>query len=241
MVLFLAFSVTSSVSIGNLSRGVERYALGAEEEPEEPVWAPRTIKLQAFVPSSNPPGEGPVCDPNGVAVFLLVDVSGSMEKSMEAVKEALRAFLTNLQKTDLVALGSFSTMARLDFPFQTLETGESELLAKIDSLSSSGFTNMTGGLWGAEEHFSQNQDQTEGFTRALVLLSDGNPNRGGDPRAVGERLKETGVRVFAIGLGRRVNGFLLLSIASPGDYYFAPAASDLKEIYETISENICER
>jgi hypothetical protein len=51
--------------------------------------------------------------------------------------------------------------------------------------------------------------------------------------------KDGGITVFAIGLGRDVDGSLLRAIAStPGMYYEAPSADDLLAIYSRLPETV---
>jgi hypothetical protein len=47
--------------------------------------------------------------------------------------------------------------------------------------------------------------------------------------------------IYTIGLGNKINESFLKSLASEeADYYFAPSASNLENIYKNISSDICQ-
>lgn len=75
----------------------------------------------------------------------------------------------------------------------------------------------------------------------MVLMSDGESNRGPDPIPAAEQAKAAGTAIYAIGLGEDVNEAVMREIASDPDseyYYFAPSSEDLDSIYERVHEHL---
>ena len=75
----------------------------------------------------------------------------------------------------------------------------------------------------------------------MVLLTDGRPTSTGesDVRAAADRVRMDGIALFAVGLGRDVNGELLADIvAESGRYYSAADAATLETIYRRLASTV---
>lgn len=167
-------------------------------------------------------------------VVLVMDTSGSMEgQPIADARTAAKGFVDRLEPgTDQVSLVSFSDSATVN---QVLASYAGALRVAIDGLSAGGSTNMADGLARARAELDSARHRPAN-AKAIVLLSDGRPNVGGDPLPEATAAKAAGVRIFTIGLGSEVDPALLRSVASsPDDYFYAPSSDQLAAIYQQIS------
>jgi len=168
-------------------------------------------------------------------VALVMDTSGSMAEADKLVmaKLAAKGFVDTLEPgVDQVALVSFSDDASVK---QVLSPYAGGIRGAIDVLSPVGDTNIAAAIARARDELGSARHRPANG-RALVLLSDGLPTVGGDPRAEAAAAKAEGIRVFTIGLGNDVDPALMRELASaPSDYFFAPGAEQLAGIYAQIS------
>ncbi len=191
------------------------------------------------------------CKPTtrGADVVLLLDTSTSMDgttsaggpRKIDAAVEAALGFLRELSfPRDHVAVLTFDDAPRL---LQDLtDRPDAARFALLDVRLAPG-TRIDAGIKAAGEVFSGPRRRPEARP-VLVMMTDGQPTRSSVSATIiaAERLKLTGVTVFSIGLGPDVDQELLSFLAtSPGHYFFAPDASDLRSVYGAVAETIpCE-
>ena len=167
----------------------------------------------------------------GVSVCLVVDTSGSMHPYLQTVKLMLRHLLTSddiLSGGDEITIVQFATDARaVDEGNATLGSfvdtaRQNALLDFVNGLHADGYTNLsTGVIMGLE----QLKKATEGNTRCLFILTDGQPHA--DPllaasepysmallRKVKETVDGSTVNVFPIGFQRDVDSAPLSNLAA---------------------------
>ncbi len=182
-------------------------------------------------------------------VVLLLDTSTSMSgttreggpRKVDAAVEAALGFLRELSfPRDRVAIMTFDDAPRL---LQDLtDRPDAARFALLDVRLAPG-TRIDAGIKAAGEIFSGPRRRPEARP-VLVMMTDGQPTRSSVDATIiaAERLKLTGVTIFSIGLGPDVDQELLSYIAtSPGHYFFAPDASDLRSVYAAVAETIpCE-
>jgi len=167
-------------------------------------------------------------------VMLVLDRSGSMSgQKIADAKAAAKGFLDRMDLSmDQVGLVSFSDAATLN---QVLTQMAGPVRTAIDGLVASGATNITDAITQAQAELTSARHRT-GNQPVIVLLSDGQPTAGGDPRPAATAAKNAGTRIFTIGLGADVDPNLLRDLASsPSDYFFAPTSSQLDAIYQQIA------
>jgi len=154
-------------------------------------------------------------------VMLCIDTSGSIGAAGEAqtVIDASKAFVTALLSPDdgQVGIVNFDDGAWLKSTFSTDVTALHDI---IDGLSFTGpATNLAAGI-----SLSQNELDTADRTLDvdypdyMVIVTDGEPNTGGNGETEATAAKNAGTRIFVLGIGT-IGSTLLESIASPGDYY----------------------
>jgi Mg-chelatase subunit ChlD len=134
--------------------------------------------------------------------ILAIDCSSSMEGSgiEEAKKGALSFAEDAIQRGYTVGLLSFSSDANL-----VCRPGISvtELRRGINSLSTDGSTNMTDAIKLASEHLPGGLGP-----RAVVIVTDGNPDNRDSAMEAAAIIKKRGVDVIAIGAGSADAEFL---------------------------------
>lgn len=115
-------------------------------------------------------------------ILLCIDVSPSMKgKKIRQAKKGAKEALSHLAPEDHVAVVKFARTGSLVVdPVQWGNANQRRVRSRIDSLSHSGSTNITGGLEKSREAFDQ-MPTGENVVKRIVLLSDGQPNR--DPNA----------------------------------------------------------
>jgi hypothetical protein len=131
------------------------------------------------------------------------------------------------------------------------------------------YTNISDAINTALAEFSIDKDINgdSDNRKVVIVLTDGVPNRPGDPtvskneqaRLNGEvgqadiayaeadalrfsaEAKKEGIELFSIGLGKDIHKEFLDKLATtPENSFVAPAISDLKNIYKSISSSICK-
>ncbi len=160
-------------------------------------------------------------------------------------EKAANDFLSHLGANDQSALVSFTDSASLD---RSLTNIHSEVL----DLTIEGATNMGDAVNLANIELGSANANPQAV-KAVILLTDGKANKpngnGIDENALDVAYVESvavaaanlGYKIFTIGLGDDVNEMMLQNIASMtgAEYYKAPTASQLQNIYDLISNELC--
>ncbi len=202
-------------------------------------------------------------------VVLSIDVSRSMladdlpPNRIEAAKAAARDFVQSLPRGLKVGLVTFSSYAQLVVP-PTAEKGR--VLEAIDLLTTEYATAIGDGLIEAVWALPGRQRPTSldvppqppkppVIPGAVVLLSDGQSNRGVVPQDAARIARDQQVRVYTVGVGTPEGTFLNLGGRSiwvrldedtlremaeiaGGSYYRAHSATELRQVYRRLSRVI---
>lgn len=169
-------------------------------------------------------------------IMLVTDQSGSMRgDKLAAAQAAAQAFLGTVDfGRTRVGLVAFSHEAAL---VQPLTDDSGSLQAAVESMAAVGGTDIGAGLRLAHAELDSPRHRAAA-RRAIVLLTDGNSDVRDAVRSALEA-KLHGTWLLTIGLGEDVNGDLLRHLAtSPADYYEAPAAEQLDQVYADIGRRI---
>ncbi len=202
-------------------------------------------------------------------VMLSIDVSRSMladdlpPSRIEAAKAAAREFVRTLPGGLKVGLVTFSSYAMLIVPPTADRT---RVLDAINMLSTEFATAIGDGLLEAVWALPGRQRPTSLFAPApppqppvppgtVVLLSDGQSNRGVLPQDAARIAREQEVKVYTIGVGTPEGTFLNLGGRSiwvrldedtlremaeitGGRYYLATSSLELRRVYRQLSRTI---
>ena len=187
-------------------------------------------------------------------VMLVVDVSGSMQADdvqptrLDAARSAARTLISQLPSGARVGLVSFSDRARLEEP---LTDDRQSVESALGGLRAGGGTAIGDGLELALKQVIADRKASSArqAPAMIVLLTDGSSNAGVDPQSAAADAKAAGIPVNTIGIGQRsqstfvrgqrveaVDEQALQSIASAtgGKYFYAQAAGQLKQIYQSL-------
>lgn len=187
-------------------------------------------------------------------VLMAIDLSGSMNddggtppQPISTVRDAAERFITRLQSTDQAGVITFATdamrVAGLSSDLGAVQQAISEL--SIAAEAETGSTNTGDAFIRAQEEFSSDRHD-ENARKVLVILTDGRataPNEDPEAHALREaaNLKNTGVEIYAIGLGENVNFEFIQNLASDDtNAYQALATGDINRIYREITSSLCE-
>ena len=191
------------------------------------------------------------------AVVLVMDVSGSMKADdmppdrMTAARRAAWAFIDTVPEQTQLGLVAFHTSASVRVPL----TRDRALVERgVDALFAGGATAVGDGLAAALDQLAlrpADQDGEQG-PALVVLMSDGESNRGLPPLEAAERAQAEGVSVFTVGIGRRgattiVNNepvkldeltLRAIAEATDGKYFYAEGSSELADIYSSLGSQL---
>jgi Ca-activated chloride channel family protein len=201
---------------------------------------------------------------DGIDIVMTMDVSSSMLAQdflplnrLEVAKQTGKQFIIG-RKTDRLAVVAFAGEALTQVP---LTTDYPVVLAAMDNLSpQAGGQVDDGTAIGTAIATSANRlRSTDGRSRVMILLTDGENNRGAiDPRTAAEAAAQFDIRIYTIGVGReglapvpvsrgvfglryedrpvRIDEPMLRDIAAMtgGKYFRAQDSESLRAIYEEI-------
>jgi Ca-activated chloride channel family protein len=168
-----------------------------------------------------------------ITMAIVLDSSGSMREQMNDVHEAAASFVETLRPVDRAMVIDFDDKV---FLLQDLTSDQGELKAAVTSTEALGSTALYDALHAAFRRFRGIEGR-----KALVLLSDGEDSSSqfGYDRVL-EEAKAGNVLIYAIGLGDQVRRSVLkeFSETTGGRAYFVGKATELKETYQRIAEEL---
>jgi Mg-chelatase subunit ChlD len=171
-------------------------------------------------------------------IVLLLDTSSSMAgPKLAGAKAAAKVFVERLNlPADRAAIVAFSNEAHVAI---TLTADANALAAAIDGLEWRPGTRIDRGLLLATEVLA-GPDHLAHNTPVIVLLTDGRQHESPElAEQAATAARDSGILIYAIGLGSDVDGPFLERIAGEaGRYFYAPTEADLIEIYEQLAHDI---
>jgi Mg-chelatase subunit ChlD len=174
-----------------------------------------------------------------VDIVVCLDVSGSMNGAkLNLCKETLTLLLRELGPDDRFGLVSFGSQAQIELSVKKLTPENREAtLIKIESLNTSGMTNMSGGIGLAAQEL--NAVENPHTVRSVFLLTDGHANQGvSDMNGIISLTKNClapseergGATIHCFGYGQDHDNEMLKGIASAtegGTYYYVEKHSEV--------------
>ncbi|MGQ0732341.1 MAG: VWA domain-containing protein [Acidobacteriota bacterium] len=178
-----------------------------------------------------------------VSMLMALDKSGSMRRDEEAVRAAAGAFIDSLRPEDALGVVGFADDAEMLADVAPYRTWSRHA---VNQYRTGGGTALYDAIGLSLERLA-----TVKGRRAIVLMTDGrdedNPGTGpGSTLTLAdilERLAQTDVAVFAIGLGPRVDRATLEKLAevSNGEAYFPMDVTLLADEYRRVTEDLRRR
>jgi predicted ribosomally synthesized peptide with SipW-like signal peptide len=177
-------------------------------------------------------------------VMIVFDRSGSMTdqpNKFDTAKDGAKTLVDALGPGANVGLVSYAAAASLDQP---LGSDRQDVKNDIDGLSANGNTNIADAITTA-------QAELTGVTNPImVVLTNGTPTAGGDPRTPANAAKNAGTTIFGIAYGTNANQNVIEDISSPpktddgvidsqDDFAFlASDIDDVENVFSTIAQQI---
>ena len=197
----------------------------------------------------------------GIDIVMILDVSGSMQSvdfdpnRMEVARKTIDNFIVQ-RSNDRISLIVFAGTAYTRIPLTLDHNVVRESLAQVSTES----INKDGTAIGMAISVGLNRlKKSDGLSRVIILLTDGENNTGEiDPVTASKLAEELGIRIYTIGVGSNVSIFpvrdlfgqiqykqvhggfdekLLKQIADTtgGQYFRANEPKALSQIFETIN------
>ena len=174
-------------------------------------------------------------------IVLVLDTSGSMDgEPLEKTKEASTRFLESVfGKSAMVGIVTYDENAQKISGFSNeLSVLENDL----EEIETNGSTNIESGLQMATDMLEESEAQK----KIIVLMSDGEPNRGLlDQELIeyADSIKEENIEIFTLGffeqLSNRANAqYLMEEIASDGCHYEVDDPENLAFFFSDIADLI---
>ena len=172
-------------------------------------------------------------------IYLVIDVSGSMQEESKLVfaKQAALEFVDTFQldqsSDHRIGLVAFSDYAKM---LVELDDNSKNLKEGINKLHPEGTTAMGEGVLTSTQSLSE--ETRPDAKKIIVLLSDGMSNAGLHPLSAGGIARENNVTIFSVGYGYDADVLTLKAVASMtnGKYYNALTGQDLADAFNEIAD-----
>ncbi|HBE66599.1 MAG TPA: hypothetical protein DDW52_00485 [Planctomycetaceae bacterium] len=205
--------------------------------------------IQSFEPTKTASAMASVRD-----IALVLDVSGSMSSQdqngvqrIDALKTAVDVFLTEIRDNAPDSLVSLSTYATTSTKRVDLTNDFTSVQNIVDGLSPSGYTAIGEGLLTGSDSLLNDANARPFASKTIVLMTDGNHNRGIDPMTAMSTVQSSGQTVHALTFGSGADQQLMQQVADQtpsGTHLHAANSTDLaaafREIARTITVTIIE-
>lgn len=169
------------------------------------------------------------------SVVVCLDASASMSQRsyFEPAKTDAATFVNIMQTGDSLGVTAFSNNAWISYPASsslvatiTSQGDQDTATGAIMALQTVNMTNMTAALNTSASMLTSAADP-----KAIVMLSDGQYNDGGDPL---QHLPSVPVYTIALGNDGQVQTLRQIATQTSGTFHLAPTPFDLADIYNEI-------
>ncbi|KAM9309642.1 collagen alpha-6(VI) chain isoform 2-T6 [Pholidichthys leucotaenia] len=186
----------------------------------------------------------PVCEKQKADLVFLIDQSGSINQADYSIMknftiEVMSSF--NISK-DMVRIGlaQFSNTFQDEFYLSNFYSQEEASEHILKMWQRGGGTKIGAALRSIRTYFeaSQGSRRSEGISQNLVVITDGDSED--DVEDPADVLKDLGVEMFAIGIGKTHNLQLLQMTGTPERVFTVRDFESLKTIKDKVVKTICE-
>lgn len=175
-----------------------------------------------------------------LSVVLVLDTSGSMNRSLRFLQEAVLSFVYKLEEVDSALVVSFNDSVKGSVEF----TSDTDRLERfVDGLQAWGGTSLYDAL-----HYSLGRIKDEPGRKAIVLFSDGADTTSSmREQDVIEYARAVEATVYSVGFqgggsgmfGGSAKGFLKkVAEETGGDSFFPDKVGDLIKVFQSISNEL---
>ena len=192
-------------------------------------------KLWAVVKLSSGPKQQGTAERLPLNMGVVLDRSGSMSgRPLDYVRQAAKFLVEQVGANDVLSLTVFDSQVDVVFPAQRV-TNKDMLKQAVDSISTGGSTNLSGGLLrGYDEALKEGRSEQ---VNRVLLLTDGMANVGVvDPDMLAGKagaMLRRGVSLSTVGVGLHFNEDLLIQLAEAGkgSYYYVREADEIPGVF----------
>jgi VWFA-related protein len=170
-----------------------------------------------------------------MSIILLLDTSGSMNRSVLALREAAAAFVKRLAPEDSCSLMTFGDGVKT---VTTFTTDKAQLLEPLKTLQARDAKTY---LYQAIDDALNRAAVSPSARSAIVLLTDGRDEGSAvTSDDVLKKIDQVRVPIYAVGFGSNADTGILRRLAalSHGTFYDAPTDADLNETYLAILDQL---
>ncbi|MEZ6115482.1 MAG: vWA domain-containing protein [Pirellulaceae bacterium] len=180
-------------------------------------------------------------------IALVLDRSGSMAASagggltrLDALKDAVEAFLNEVELTSpnaMVSLSTYSTSSSRDI---ALTDDFNRIMNSVDDLTANGLTAIGQGLLDGSFSLERDANRRAFANKSIVVMTDGNHNTGLGPDQTVSTAIARGQTVHTITFSAGANQALMKTVADLGGgiHVHADDAAELREAFQEIARAI---
>lgn len=169
----------------------------------------------------------------GTNIMLVCDVSGSMDGSIQDLRDAVVTFIKDKNPDEMCSVVTFSSAIVEAMAFGT---PDESLIAFAEGMSANGGTDMFSAVVNCLGSFSAD----DGANNVLILMTDGQDNsprtRAEMEEQIGALALEKGISVYCMGLGGDVDTLYLNAIADSGNgaFVYVSDSASLTAFYDML-------
>ncbi|XP_057306435.1 collagen alpha-5(VI) chain-like isoform X2 [Hydractinia symbiolongicarpus] len=168
-----------------------------------------------------------------VDVGFILDSSGSLRNSYDKEKELLKRIAGTFvigQNQARMSVVTFSYHASLSIKFSDYD-GETDFFQAVDNIPLMGYTTRIDKAleMAKDSMFNEKNGARVGVPKILILLTDGSQSPSSDatdPAVLAKKIRNTGINLLAIGIGKGINQTELEHIVGSSQSTFQAASFD---------------
>ena len=201
----------------------------AEGNPSKALWVPEQVSI---LENGEEHRSGGFEDGEHAPAYLslIIDSSGSMEKSLAEVLAAARKLIEQFDYNNRAEIVDFDTRG---VPRRSFTDNKEEMRAALEEIEVGGGTALYDAVAAGFDHLKEQTGM-----KTVLVLSDGEDENSTQYtfEKLRGRLESEGVRVFTVALGEGVDTETMGRIAelSEGEFYHAENADDVEGIYKKV-------
>ena len=183
-------------------------------------------QLSYFQEASGPEAKIPL------SVVLVLDASGSMDKTMRFLQEAALTFVHKLEEVDTALVVQFNDSVKASVDFSD-DIGRLEQF--VEALQAWGGTSLNDAV-----HYSLNRIKDQKGRKAVIVFSDGDDTTSSfKDQEVVDYARAVESTIYTVGIGS-VDGRFLRKLADEtgGAFFHASKVGELNKIFSGISDEL---
>ena len=170
-------------------------------------------------------------------IILVCDVSGSMQDSIEDLRQSVLSFIQDKNKNENLSIVSFNDGI---VDTASFSASEDKLIDLAESMEANGGTDMFNAVVDSLSNYGTKPTESN----VLILMTDGQDNY---PKTaeeihheIGKKAQQKGITIYTMGLGNEVDTAYLSTIASSGNgkFVYVYDSSSLSSFYNMLHAQV---